>query len=427
MNSAVSRATGKDFSIPIRDPIWKHVFLDEAFEAIVASPPFFKLSKIRQLGPAYLAYPGATHTRFAHSLGVFHLAKRMLRSLGERYELPFVTYTGARSFLVAALCHDLGHFPYAHSLKELPLKRHEALTAEILLHPPMRELAESAGADPEFAAAIADEGLVCRAADVVELAFYRSALSGVLDPDKLDYLNRDAYYCGVPYGTQDVDFAFQHLVAADAGELMIDARGAMSVEAVLFSKYLMYRSVYWNRTVRSATAMAKKSIGALLASGRLEPERLYGLDDEGFSSLVFALEDREARHARAALQGAAYPCALELPFDPERHADIEPLEGRERVEASLSKALSSSRDTAVIVDLPERISFESDVAVSTDAGSTVFSESGTVFTRVVVDGFVHSIRTLRVFVDRELATVELAAIADRFAAGNGNVKRPAGR
>jgi len=90
-----------------------------------------------------------------------------------------------------------------------------------------------------------------------ETAFYRRLLSGVLDPDKLDYLNRDARYCGVPYGNQDVDFTFSRPIPHQERGIDIDSRLIANVEAVLFSKYLMYRSVYWHHSVRSATAMIK--------------------------------------------------------------------------------------------------------------------------------------------------------------------------
>ena len=98
------------------------------FLGILSSPEFVKLSRILQLGPTHLVYPGATHTRRAHSIGVFSMAARVLKAVAlDAGDL--VTPEGARAFLVAALCHDVGHFPYAHSLKELPLEEHEALAA----------------------------------------------------------------------------------------------------------------------------------------------------------------------------------------------------------------------------------------------------------------------------------------------------------
>jgi len=172
----------------VRDPVWGSIFLTPALERLAASEPFAKLAGIKQLGPAHLVYPGATHTRYAHSLGVLHTARRLAAALDARGSLGFVSRGGLASFLVAALCHDLGHFPFAHSLKELPLAGHEALAARLLLAEPLRSLAGAAGADPEAAAAIVDDGLPDGGSR--EIAFFRGLLSGVLDPDKLDYLKK---------------------------------------------------------------------------------------------------------------------------------------------------------------------------------------------------------------------------------------------
>jgi HD superfamily phosphohydrolase len=277
----------RDFTEPVRDPLWGNIFLSPALEALSESPPFAKLGRIRQLGPAHLVYPGATHTRRAHSLGVFHTAKRLAWALAVRGNLDFVSREGLESYFVAALCHDLGHFPYAHSLKDLPLAKHEVLTAELLLTEPLRSLAAASGADPDAAAAIVDEGRL--GGDDREIRFFRGLLSGVLDPDKLDYLNRDAFFCGVPYGMQDTEFILQRVGLGENDRLGVDERGLMSVESLLFAKYLMYRSVYWHKSVRSATAMIKKAVLLALKSGVLFPQELYGLDDDGFHARLRSL------------------------------------------------------------------------------------------------------------------------------------------
>ncbi|MFQ3620254.1 MAG: HD domain-containing protein, partial [Spirochaetales bacterium] len=121
----------RDYTEPIRDPLWKHIYLSPPLMAIVASSPFQKLYRIKQLGIAHLVYPGATHSRFVHSLGVFHLAKRMIRGIISSEMAPPLTLEGVKAFLAAALLHDIGHFPFTHSLKELPLREHESLTADL--------------------------------------------------------------------------------------------------------------------------------------------------------------------------------------------------------------------------------------------------------------------------------------------------------
>jgi HD superfamily phosphohydrolase len=259
--SKIHKALSEGFDQIIRDPVWSDIAFDEALFSLGRHPAFGLLDGVRQLGPVALVYPGATHSRRAHSLGVYHIARRFVLALAERGRLDFASFEGVRAFLVAALCHDLGHFPYAHSLKDLPLASHEAIAGELLLEGSLRRAIEDCGADPEQVAAIIDWDR--RGSEDGETLLYRRILSGVLDPDKIDYLTRDAYFCGVPYGIQDADFILRRIDISN-GKLSIDSGGAMSVEAILFSKYQMYRAVYWHPSVRCATAMVKKSIlGAL--------------------------------------------------------------------------------------------------------------------------------------------------------------------
>jgi uncharacterized protein len=385
------------FTEPIRDPLWKHVYLSEGISRIAQAPEFRRLSRIRQLGPAYLVYPGAVHTRFGHSLGVFRIAFHMLRSFMRRDWEGGISLEGALSFLVAALSHDLGHFPYTHSLKELPLKDHEALTAEIVLEPSLAGLIRGAGANPEMVAAIVDKE---RKADRESL-FFRKLLSGVLDPDKLDYLNRDAFYCGVPYGTQDLDFVFSRIYPDVEKGMAIDAKGILSVEHVLFSKYLMYRSVYWHRDIRAATSMMKKALFGALEAGSLSKEDLYRLDDESFRARAASLPAAQRDLATAVFEGRLFPACAEVAFDPnnEFHRSIESLSARRLIEeAAAAQARSKGADVGpndVVIDLPEDISFESDLWIK-DLGLS-FGQSQTVLGPTVVSGFTKSLRVIRVF------------------------------
>ncbi|MCE1206760.1 MAG: HD domain-containing protein, partial [Spirochaetia bacterium] len=138
--SALFSSVASQFDHVIRDPVWGDIPMPESIFELTRAQPFLIADNIRQLGPVSMVYPGATHSRKAHSIGVYSLARRMLLALIERGQISFVSHEGARSFLVAALCHDLGHYPYAHSLKELPLTSHEALAGDIILEEPMRSL-----------------------------------------------------------------------------------------------------------------------------------------------------------------------------------------------------------------------------------------------------------------------------------------------
>ena len=191
MKKTIAQALSEDFTHPIRDVLFGHVYMKEPFSNLCTSGPFLRLFRIFQLGPVYLTYPGATHTRASHSIGVYHLGHRQLHNLAEKGDLNWLTIQGVNSFLAACLLHDLGHFPYTHSLKDLPLTSHETNTGKIILKEPFKSLVGKTGADPHLTAAIVDKDI---ATLDTETLFYRKLLSGALDPDKLDYLNRDARY-----------------------------------------------------------------------------------------------------------------------------------------------------------------------------------------------------------------------------------------
>ncbi|MDR2245777.1 MAG: HD domain-containing protein [Treponema sp.] len=391
----------RGYTDPIRDVLWGHIYLTPELAALTKSEPFMRLYRILQLGPAYAVYPGASHTRAAHSIGVYHLARRILIDLANRGAASWLTPAGAVSFLCAALLHDLGHFPYTHSLKELPLACHEALTAEIILREPLRSLVAKTGADPWFTAAIVDAGLNSGGESDGELDFYRRLLSGTLDPDKLDYLNRDARCCGVPYGAQDVDFILSRLHPSRERGVTIDSKGIPSVESILFSKYLMYRAVYWHPTVRSATGMVKKALIGGLEDGVLAPGDLYNLDDAGLFALLAGRSHPLFPLAEEVRLGHFFVPVAEFPFDETAHRNLLDIRSRFRHEAALAAEISLSGKPlpqgALVIDIPEPVSFETGLYVSDE--DRCFSEGAGVFNPAMVDGLVKSLRIIRIFVD----------------------------
>jgi HD superfamily phosphohydrolase len=398
MAKTVQAALTEGFTDPIRDVLWGHIYLSSELAALTASAPFMRLHRILQLGPVFRAYPGATHTRASHSIGVYHLGRRLLQNLAERGAAGWLSFEGVRSFLCACLLHDLGHFPYTHSLKELPLRSHESLTGEIILKEPIKSLVGKTGADPEISAAIVDKEL----SGGDELQFYRKLLSSCLDPDKLDYLNRDARYCGVPYGIQDVDFILSRLYPHPTRGADIDSRLIPNVEAILFSKYLMYRTVYWHRQVRSATAMVKKALLQSLESGLVEKEELYNLDDQSLFALLQSRASGKGKALTEAVwEGRIYVLAAEIPFQEESQAGLRDIHSRSHYEEQLASELRSAGIPLcaedVIVDVPEPVSFETGLFVL-DEGQ-YFAGSSSAFKAETVNAFVQSLYTVRVFVN----------------------------
>lgn len=397
------------FDSVIRDPLWGDIHLDDALLALTRSPAFQVLDGVRQLGPVSYLYPGATHTRKAHSLGVYYLSRRLAMSLLERGQIPFATRDGLRSFLVAALCHDLGHYPYAHSLKELPLAPHEALAGDMVLSEPLRGSILDCGADPEQVAAIIDRDRSLL--ENRETLMFRRILSGVLDPDKIDYLTRDAYFCGVPYGIQDADFILRRVLMDEEG-LAVDERGEMSVEALLFSKYQMYRSVYWHAAVRSATSMVKKAMLLGLARGIMTAERLYGMDDAGFRGFVETNGGEAFQPARDAFSGKLYGLAGEIAYDPDNliHAELNDMDKRLEAEAALAMAANLG-ETDIVIDIPEPIDFETNLMVKIGEGREAFSKRSKLFRPETLKELVQSLRKIRIFVHPRLDAASLEGLA----------------
>jgi HD superfamily phosphohydrolase len=310
--------------------------------------------------------------------------------------------------LVAALCHDIGHYPYAHSLKELPLERHEALAGEMVLANPLREYVLACGADPEQVAAIIDPDRPAKSNR--DTLVFRAFLSGVLDPDKIDYLTRDAFYCGVPYGIQDADYIMRRLLIHD-DKLAIEQKGEMSIEALIFAKYQMYRAVYWHPSVRAATAMVRKAVFLGLADGIISQNDLYGIDDMRFDKLISNPAFPPFRMAQEAEAKRLYRLAAEHTFDSANplHTDLLDIAKRIEAESTLAQAAGISEND-VVIDIPETIKLETDLMVEVEQSFAPFDQRTRLFPPRIVEQVASSMRTIRVYI-RPQAGINLAMIA----------------
>ncbi|MHB1222719.1 MAG: HD domain-containing protein [Gemmatimonadaceae bacterium] len=269
----------------IRDPLWNNIRIDRLAVQLVDTPVFQRLRYVRQLGLAYLVYPGATHSRFEHALGAYHLARHTLALLHEDDALGGIADDELAVVRIAALLHDVGHYPFSHALEEIGAPHHESVARPLLTTGVVAGiLANALGADvPERVHA-----LICGDSD----SPLQGLISGSLDLDKIEYLKRDALMCGVPYGEIDVDRLLHSLVLLDdpdSGRRRIGVRekGLAALESLLFAKYQMYRNVYWHHAVRSATAMYKRLVDDALRAGTVTPDALAGYTDEG---LLHALD-----------------------------------------------------------------------------------------------------------------------------------------
>jgi len=286
--------------ITIRDPLWDTIRIDPIARRIIDSPTFQRLRYIKQLGHAHLVYPGATHTRFDHAVGVYHLAQRALRVLAEHGALDQIDDTHRSVIPLGALLHDVGHYPFSHALEELAAGsipgHHEELVGRFLTQPGVREALASVADD---AAARIEALIRGRSPNPLQ-----GLVSGSLDLDKIEYLKRDAHFCGVPYGDVDVDRLLHALTMLSDPvtgrlEVGVQEKGVAALESLLFAKYQMFRNVYWHHAVRAATVLYKRVVADALRHGLVTGEELVGATDEG---LMHLLETRAREDAGLAAQ-----------------------------------------------------------------------------------------------------------------------------
>jgi HD superfamily phosphohydrolase len=273
----------------LRIPDQLDVPLTSRVTRLVDSSAFRRLASVRQLGFVSLIYPGATHSRFEHSLGVYRNALLFLRQLMPQPEFrDAVTKEWAERFLVAALLHDIGHWPYCHPVEDLKLDGipdHEELAANYLATEQLSGLLRKDwGIRPDEIADLLQGTASGPASDLVS-----SMLSGPVDIDKLDYLMRDSLHCGVPYGRNfDVGRLISSLCVNSGGSgIALSSKGRTAAELLVFARYVMFSEVYWHHAVRSATAMFQRAFFEL--RGQLPIAEMTRLTDETFAQRFLTL------------------------------------------------------------------------------------------------------------------------------------------
>jgi hypothetical protein len=293
----------------LRDPVWNNIRIDELTLTLVDTEVFQRLRYVRQLGWTFLVYPGATHTRFEHALGTHHLSRRTLALLCEAEDSTSISEVDQAVVRSAALLHDVGHYPFSHALEEIGALHHEDVARPLITEGSVASILSSQlGKDAPV--------------KVFDLIRGRSEsplqglISGSLDLDKIEYLKRDAFMCGVPYGEIDVDRLTNSLVLVDDPEtgrraLGVQEKALSALESLLFAKYQMYRNVYWHHAVRSATAMYKRLVEDAVRTEVVDVQSLARHTDEG---LMHTLESDKPTPLLAALKGRRlYKRAAEWP------------------------------------------------------------------------------------------------------------------
>ena len=296
----------------IRDPIHGSLTVSDEETRVIDSPTFQRLRHVRQLGFGDLAFPGATHTRHAHSLGAMHVASRLFDAITSRSDLPTPTRDRFRTAVrLAVLCHDIGHMPLSHASESIAPPRaalklpswmrgsdegqatHEDFTAKLLLDSSLSGLIDEVygphGITPALVASLVTSELPPGAVGFVEKGVdwapvLRAIVSGELDADRMDYLLRDSFYTGVNYGRYDLEWILQNLSAAERdgkAVLALSKAAIFAFEDFLLSRYHMFLSVYFHHTSVSFDWMLRRYYEE--APGEFEipadPEAFLACDD----------------------------------------------------------------------------------------------------------------------------------------------------
>ncbi|MFQ5951302.1 MAG: HD domain-containing protein, partial [Candidatus Geothermarchaeales archaeon] len=215
----------------IRDPLHGYVRVNELEAGIVDTPTFQRLKRIKQLSIVHLVYPGAEHSRFTHSLGVMHLAGKTAKVLQMQ---DLLTEDEAQEVRLAALLHDVGHGPFSHTFEDLLWSvrgmTHEDVTIWLIEKGELAEVIEDGGYKPSKIAAMA----LGRYRD--EKAFLGEIIAGPYCSDILDYLIRDAYFCGVEYGRIDTSRIIDSLSVCE-GRLAVSMGSLYALEAFVIARY----------------------------------------------------------------------------------------------------------------------------------------------------------------------------------------------
>ncbi|WP_254768305.1 HD domain-containing protein [Salinilacihabitans rarus] len=262
----------------IKDSVHDHIAVDGVARDLLDTPAVQRLRGIKQLGTVSLVYPSANHTRFEHSLGVYHLACEALDGLG-------VGGVEAERVQAAALLHDVGHGPFSHNLEALTHRhtgRYHDDVHGLLASGRVGEVLREHGLDPaDVADLVAGEGR------------FGQLVSGELDVDRMDYLVRDAHHTGVPYGTIDHGRLVRELRFVD-GELVLGEGNVQTAESLLVARALMNPTVYSHSVARISKAMLRRAAERLLESDDVDAETLQRMDDH---DLIVALRSTAATEA----------------------------------------------------------------------------------------------------------------------------------
>lgn len=268
----------KNYWGEIKDPVHGYVYITEEEKEIIDSYPVQRLHRLRQLAGAEYLYPGANHTRFEHSIGVMHLAGKVVENPNISKHLNDNQKEEVR---IAALLHDVGHGPFSHIFEHILDKEmgktHEDMTLWIIKNSELKEVLIELGYDAEKIGKMAVGRL-----HKPGKAFLDQIISSSVDVDKLDFVVRDTYHTGAEYGYIDISRLIQTLNVLDE-DLAVYLGALSALESFIIARIESFKSIYFHRVGRAAQIMLAKAMEKAnkeLGLGKFKtPEEYLAMDD----------------------------------------------------------------------------------------------------------------------------------------------------
>lgn len=316
----------------IKDPLYGFVTINEPYRSIMETVQFQRLRNIKQLGLGYLVYSSANHTRFEHSIGTYYLAQKVAENVGIENKAEFIC---------AALLHDIGHYPFSHSIesavKSISKMGHEEQSISIIKNTEIFTILKNAGINAD---------IVC---DFIKgIGKYASFISGQVDVDRMDYLKRDSYYTGVAYGVIEADVIINNYSIKE-NDFIADMKYLPAFESVLISRYLMYSMVYMHHRTIVASLMLRSAFTEAYENGDFRIEQLIEFDDIDLISKFRTSDSMAKRMVNSITRRDLYKEAIifkkdDFP-DPEKLIEAGEVQN---VEREISKKLNMQRNEILI-------------------------------------------------------------------------------
>ena len=371
----------------VHDPIHGSITLDGPFLEVMDRHEIQRLRSIRQLGLSNAVFPGANHTRFEHSLGVYHLAGRMADSMGLSEE-------ESDTIRMAALLHDVCHPPFSHTLERMMESitglDHMEMSRALIMGDvpsfmerdrsyfdgidPLCTLMEDAGISPEGVCDLIINphsdiggftlsGYGSGQSSFSDREYAHQIIHGPVDADQMDYLMRDAHYTGVIHGAVDKDRLLSQMDIYN-GRMVIRKGGIVAAEGLMVARTLMYSSVYYHKTVKTVEAMLRRAIEV----SDLDLSELYLMTDADLTSALLGCGGLSSDMMRSVLNRRLYKNAV-IVYSADASEDFKAslvrytdADRRRSLECEIASAIGAD-PAEVIVDVPSESSLLSKAKV----------------------------------------------------------------